>query len=127
MLREIILVGMLLATVSLNCIAYFKNNLDFLFLTKVHGVGRTVPNDCLNAFRSAILSAHNGHRSLHRTPALTQDNNLGAIAQEHANYLADDPFKNTNINHKGLGVNIHMASPIPYSELTPLKCSGIYF
>jgi hypothetical protein len=118
MLREIILIGMLLATVSLNCIAYFKNNLDFLFLKKVHGVGRAVPNDCLNAFRSAILSAHNGHRSLHHTPALTQDNTIGAMAQEHANSLADDRFK--IINHKGLGANIHGASPIPYSELTPL-------
>ena len=66
-------------------------------------------NDCLAAFRSAILKAHNSYRSQHRAPALTEDATVGATAQKYATYLADKTlFQHSGT--KGLGENLAASS-----------------
>lgn len=52
-----------------------------------------------------MLAAHNNYRSLHSTPGLVANVTIDSIAQNYANYLAqNDLFQHSN--YKGLGENL---------------------
>jgi uncharacterized protein YkwD len=57
-----------------------------LFISSKTATAQTAIN--LTNLRSASLSKHNGHRSTHRSPALTSSSSLNNSAQNWAQYLA---------------------------------------
>lgn len=89
---------------------------------KVNAASQYVSNDCLNAYRNAILKAHNAYRSQHQAPALRNSDSLGATAQKYANYLAANKlFQHSNA--QGLGENLANMWSSNGGALTAAKCA----
>ena len=91
---------------------------------KANAASQAVSADCLNAFRTAILNAHNTYRSQHRVGPLTQSASIGNTAQAYANYLA----ANNLFKHSGaqdLGENLAMSGG--FQSPTVAQCGRLVF
>ncbi|CAF1187536.1 unnamed protein product [Didymodactylos carnosus] len=70
---------------------------------------RSIEKRDLNSFRQQALDAHNLYRRKHCVQQMTLDSYLNSVAQEYAEYLAQNNlFQHSN--HQGMGENLYMTS-----------------